>query len=257
MSHQLSMPVSLPYPHQDLYVLLGMTAHSTIPTALLKITCGLTCAQRHLISHFPYSSANSTYLFLRSCHRDHIFTSAFSLPTSTFSLQHSLTPSFYLNSLHPTQQTTMFVRLDKDLPEDPSYPADLAALGYKVNETGEFVKVNDAEGTHKHFTFFISDNGRVNETHKEAMHIAAREVVTKELAKLGVKEVYLTGESGAVLEEVKPEGPHLSLYATDLDALNGKNNVVVIVGEHNQDPGVFAYRMLMREGGIANGEYAS
>lgn len=148
----------------------------------------------------------------------------------------------------------MFVRLDKNLPEDPSYPADLTALGYKVNENGEFVKISSPN---EHFTFFISDNERVNEVHKEAMHIAAREMVAKELAQLGVKEIYLTGKDGAIVEEVKPEEKHLGLFATDLDLLGMKGEVVVIVGEHNQDPGIFAYRVLTRDEGMDKGEYTS
>lgn len=148
----------------------------------------------------------------------------------------------------------MFVRLDKKLPADPAFPADLGALGYKVNEAGKFVSVSD-EHKHHHFNFFHSDNERANEVRKEAMHIAAREVVKQELARLGVKEVYLTGDDGDIVEEEKPDGPHLSILTTDLDVLREKTNVVLIVGEHNQDPGVFAYRLLMDEGGIDEGDF--
>lgn len=149
----------------------------------------------------------------------------------------------------------MFVRLNKKLPADPAYPPDLAALGYKLNEAGKFVSIRD-EHAHMHFNFFHTDNERANEVRKEAVHIAARGVVKTELARLGVKEIYLTGEDGAVVEEAKPEGvPFLSLLATDLDVLRTKTDVVVIVGEHNQDPGVWAYRLLMKDGGVDEGEF--
>jgi hypothetical protein len=149
----------------------------------------------------------------------------------------------------------MFVRQHKTLPADPAYPANLEELGFTVNQRGEFISTSAEHNTQVYFNFFHTDNERVNEVRKEAMHTAARKAVKDELARLGVKEVFLTGDDGDLIEEEKPEGPHVTVYATDLDVLKEKMHVVVVIGEHNSDAGILAYRSLMREGGIDKGEF--
>lgn len=60
----------------------------------------------------------------------------------------------------------MFRRKSTSLPADPVYPANLKELGYEITSKGQFVKI----GTNEKFQFFITDNDRYNEVHKEAMH---------------------------------------------------------------------------------------
>ncbi|KAK5164356.1 uncharacterized protein LTR77_010052 [Saxophila tyrrhenica] len=148
----------------------------------------------------------------------------------------------------------MFVRTDKDLPVDPSYPADLTQLNYKLDDKGEFVKITNPEGPNKHFTFFISSSDRVNEVHKEATHTAVREIIKGELSKFGVRELFLAGGGGdEVLGGVQPKDKHMVVMTSDVEVLKEKNDVIVIVGELNQDMGVWAWRSCMREGGINGG----
>ena len=143
----------------------------------------------------------------------------------------------------------MFARKTNGLPPDPQYPADLLELGFRVNEQGQFVKTINGE----FFDFFHTDNDRANETRKEALHECARQVVIDELAKYGVKELYLTGEDGTEVVETKPGVKHTRILATDAKALSEKKDVLVVVGEHCQDPGIWAYRTLMKEGGLTSG----
>ena len=150
----------------------------------------------------------------------------------------------------------MFKRLNNDLPEDPTFSPDLAELGYKMNDQGEFVSISNPDGPNKHFVFFVSDNERVNETHKEAMHTAVREAVEQEMAVFGVKPVFLGGEDGdLIMGRLQPEGKHIKILATELEVLKDKKDVIVVVGEHNQDPGIWAWRSASREGGINKGEF--
>lgn len=149
----------------------------------------------------------------------------------------------------------MFRRLNNDLPEEPTYPTGLAELGFMIDDQGEFVTISNPDGPNQHFVFFASDNERLNEVRKEAMHTAVREAVEKEMAAFGVKPVYLGGEDGAtILGRVQPENKHIRIYATELEALKDKKDVIVVVGEHSQDPGIWAWRSVMREGGINKGK---
>ena len=141
----------------------------------------------------------------------------------------------------------MFRRLWNNLPKDPSYPADLTKLGYTLNAAGQFVKVSNPNEL---FQYHVTDNDRANEVHKEAMHECVRHTVLTELTALGVKEVYVH-EDGVV--DVKPEGPHIGILATELAELKEKRDVVVVAGESMQDLGIWAYRALMWEPGLEGG----
>ena len=74
---------------------------------------------------------------------------------------------------------TMFKRTEADLPKDPFYPANLADLGYTVNDEGQFVHVKTGE----FFEYSVTDNERANQMHCEAMHKCARKAVLDELTK--------------------------------------------------------------------------
>lgn len=123
----------------------------------------------------------------------------------------------------------MFRRLGHNLPEDPSYPSNLTALGYALNDKGQFV---DQQGGF--FQFFISDSDRANQVHKEAMHECMRAAVLEELEGLGVKPVYLCGTE--ILGATPPAGQHVAILATELAALRTKKHVVVVVNEASTSP---------------------
>ena len=139
-----------------------------------------------------------------------------------------------------------FVHTGKNLPADPAFVAKLEALGYKGNENGEFVEIANPS---KHYTFLHSNNDRANVMRKEAMHTAVREEVKKELAEFGVKEIYLSGDEGTEIKVVKPAAKHISILASNLEELATKKDVVVVIQEHTQDPGIWAWRLVTREAG--------
>jgi hypothetical protein len=148
----------------------------------------------------------------------------------------------------------MFVHTGENLPQDPDYPADLAKLGYKVNEEKQIVSISPEQ---HFFTFFHTSSARANDMRKEAMHESVRGLVMMDLADSGVVQVYLGGEKGKEIlgEGVKdkPKEKHLSILATKLEELKGKRDVVVVIGEPSEDVGIWAWRHMMTEGGIEGG----
>jgi len=141
----------------------------------------------------------------------------------------------------------MFRRLSHHLPKDPSYNANLDDLGFTLTPDGRFVKKDD---TDSFFDFFHTDNERANEVRKEAMHGCARSVVLSQLAEVGIAQLYVHDGGFA---RVKPDSPHVTILTTELGALSAKRDVIVVIGESMQDLGVWAYRILMREGGVQQG----
>nr|POE90092.1 hypothetical protein CFP56_20559 [Quercus suber] len=144
----------------------------------------------------------------------------------------------------------MFRRIAHRLPQDPVFPATLEKLGLRVTEDLHFV---DAL-TGKHIDNFVSDNERYNDVRKEAMHAATRRQMIAEASKQGMQEIYICDEidanGGARLAETKPEGKHITILTTKLEQLRKRNDVIILIGERNQDLGVFAYRSFMRHGGM-------
>jgi hypothetical protein len=145
----------------------------------------------------------------------------------------------------------MLVRTDKDLPADSYYVQDLEALGFRQNDDYQFVNSD----TGAFFDFFHSDSVRENEVRKEAMHKAARDCMIRELSNIGIKLAYLSGDTGTNLtnEKEEPQRPHVTILCSDMNKLRTAKNVVIVIGEHSQDLGVFAYRVLMNEGGMIHG----
>lgn len=143
----------------------------------------------------------------------------------------------------------MFKRLWENLPKDPQYPADFDNLGYRFNAQGQLVGKNSDE----FFDYFHTDNERVNDTRKEAVHESVRGRVKEELADLDVKEYYLTGHSGREIYDEKPDMKHVNILVTDREALKKKIDVILVVPDQNQDLGILTYRELLGAGGIERG----
>ncbi|KAK3700376.1 hypothetical protein LTR37_015987 [Vermiconidia calcicola] len=147
----------------------------------------------------------------------------------------------------------MFVRTNVDLPVDATSETTLIELGYKLNEKGQFVNFHTSNSTPSFFDFFVSDNENRNEENREKMHEAARTEVMKMLEKMGVKETFLWGEDGAEISNAKPTAPNVTILTTNLDELKAKKDVVVVIGDHNGDAGIWAYRHFLGEGGVDGG----
>ena len=64
----------------------------------------------------------------------------------------------------------MFRRLPSSLPKDSTFPADLTALGYFINDDDQIRMIEKPD---EKFLYTINRNERVNEMHKEAMNSKA------------------------------------------------------------------------------------
>lgn len=129
----------------------------------------------------------------------------------------------------------MFVHTGENLPKEPNYEPDLAKLGFKVDENNCIIGKHDS----KPFLFFHSSNERANELRKEAMHEAVREVVKDQLKMLWVNVVYVGGEDGKDVFKSKPKGKHIQIFATELEELKKKHDVIIMIGDPNEYPGIW------------------
>lgn len=78
----------------------------------------------------------------------------------------------------------------------------------------------------------------------------ARNEVLARLAHLDVDQLYIADNKHSI---ERPDGPHVSILTTSLEKLREKKDVIIVFNEHMQDLGIWAYRILMREGGIEKG----
>ncbi|OCK79508.1 hypothetical protein K432DRAFT_443837 [Lepidopterella palustris CBS 459.81] len=140
----------------------------------------------------------------------------------------------------------MFRRDAKSLPPDPVFPADLKAVGYFINETGHIRKIANPKES---FQYWLTNNDRYNEVHREAMHICTREAVNERMAALGIQILNLPQ-----MTATKPENqPHIPILITPAEILKTRKRVIVIINDDTQDLGVLAYRILHRAAGLNGG----
>ncbi|PHH59169.1 hypothetical protein CDD81_3671 [Ophiocordyceps australis] len=139
----------------------------------------------------------------------------------------------------------MFRRHWSGLPKDPSFPEDLKALGYFVNDKDE---VRLIENPDFYFKFFLSRNSRVNDRQRFAFNYALQRIIHSRLESLGLERIPLPlGTS--------PSQRHVPIYASA--NLGSKPRVVVIFGETVQDLGMLAGRVANGPGGIDKGSMVS
>ncbi|KAF2861518.1 hypothetical protein K470DRAFT_206446, partial [Piedraia hortae CBS 480.64] len=138
-----------------------------------------------------------------------------------------------------------FRRLSTDLPKDPVYPADLKELGFKQTDDGHFVNIETGE----YFAYRHTNNDRANEVRREAMTQCIRSAVFEALKEFDIKPLYCHGDTYSETAD----GPAVPILTTSRQSLKAKREVVMLVGEYNHDLGIFAYRLLMNEGGMEEG----
>ncbi len=61
----------------------------------------------------------------------------------------------------------MFRRLVAGLPQGPVFPEDAEKLGYFINDKDQIRKIKRPD---EKFQFYITNNARYNEVHREALH---------------------------------------------------------------------------------------
>jgi hypothetical protein len=141
----------------------------------------------------------------------------------------------------------MFRRSDWNLPEVPAVSSNLDDAGFSVSEAGRIEEVGNPG---EFFKFARYTQHHMNLKREEVVHCGVREVITSELAKLGVEKTYLSGDGGASIARTKPDGPHTAIYTTALPELELKKDVVVVIGEGRQDVGVWAWRTILGPEGL-------
>ncbi|EME86802.1 uncharacterized protein MYCFIDRAFT_77379 [Pseudocercospora fijiensis CIRAD86] len=130
-------------------------------------------------------------------------------------------------------------------PPEPEYEADLEKLGFRLNEKYQFVETGAV------FDYYHTDNDRANELRKEAFHTAARAKIAEVLSERhGIQELYLTG---GTYHHERPQEPHVSILCTKVSELKKKHDIVVVIGEAKEDPGIWGWRVAGKEGGIESG----
>jgi len=144
----------------------------------------------------------------------------------------------------------MFAASAFSLQAEPVYPKNFADLGCKMNSKGQIVQVSNE---HEFIPYHISSNERESEIHMEAVHSCVRKAVAAAAAGMGIKEVHLTESEGDVIMSTQPRGPHLRIFTSDLEHLKRKKNVLIVISEHDQDPGIWKWKHVMTEGGIDGG----
>lgn len=137
----------------------------------------------------------------------------------------------------------------RNAPAD-AFILDLTKIGLMINANGQIV---DKE-TGRFCDIFVSDSERFNDVYKEAIHECARKAITCELATVyNVKEVFLTGANGTDVEKHRPDEAHVTILATNLDQLKHCEDVVIVIGEHDKDLGIWSYRDIKNEPGLVDG----
>ncbi|PGH05043.1 hypothetical protein GX51_03140 [Blastomyces parvus] len=130
----------------------------------------------------------------------------------------------------------MFVFRAEALPKDPVFPADLKQLGYFINDQDQIKKISNPE---EDFVFKINTNDRYNEMQKEAMNTCIRQIVTSRLLNLGLQTLRLPIGAAA-------NAQHVPILTSP--AFQSQSRLIVVFGEPTQDLGIWAYRVISKEG---------
>ncbi|KAI9758191.1 MAG: hypothetical protein M4579_003165 [Chaenotheca gracillima] len=130
----------------------------------------------------------------------------------------------------------MFRQMNASLPPDPEYPADLAGLGYFINDKDQIKAIKNPA---QDFNYWVNKNERYNVKQREAMNTCIRKIVLDRLAALHVSALLLP--NGAA-----PTEPHIPILASE--DLSSRKRIVVVFNESAQDLGIWAYRSIGVEG---------
>ncbi|KAF2090185.1 hypothetical protein K490DRAFT_63056 [Saccharata proteae CBS 121410] len=140
----------------------------------------------------------------------------------------------------------MYRLLKAGLPADPTYTDKLNEMGYFIDADGAVRKIRPPHGT---FQYWISNNERVNDTHREAFHRIIMREIESRVAALGFSKLWLPQ-----LTDAKPKNePSVPILLPKKEELKKKKRVVVVVNEDFQDLGSMAFRLLTKEAGIEAG----
>ncbi|PYH40549.1 uncharacterized protein BP01DRAFT_351034 [Aspergillus saccharolyticus JOP 1030-1] len=130
----------------------------------------------------------------------------------------------------------MFVYRREDLPADPVFPANLAELGYFVNDKDQIRKISDPT---QEFQYKINRNSRWNDVQREAMNECIRKIVLSRLRKLGLVDLHLPLAAAT-------KKAHVPIMVSK--NLSAASHIIVLFGEPIQDLGIWSYRSVGSDG---------
>ncbi|QIW99321.1 hypothetical protein AMS68_004839 [Peltaster fructicola] len=145
----------------------------------------------------------------------------------------------------------MFATRTAHLGTERPLPADFDALSLQVNEQGQITKQDSTEP----FKYRISKHQRIVTLHLEATLKAIRNYIADRLAKHDIAPIFLDAELG--ISRVVPSKPHVPIFTSDLDRLRTKNAVIILCGEHDQEPTILTKLGVTGELGIDRGSILS
>ncbi|KAF5658502.1 mitochondrial 40s ribosomal mrp2 [Fusarium heterosporum] len=134
----------------------------------------------------------------------------------------------------------MFRRHWSSLPKDVSFPKDLAGLGYFLNDQDEIRSITNPDC---YFKFFSNKNSLKNAN--KFVLVALEDIIHDRLEKEGLQKFQLLPEN----EKHCPIffNPNITKTA----------RIVIVIGEHTQDLGFIAGRVVNGPGGVAKGSMVS
>jgi len=151
----------------------------------------------------------------------------------------------------------MFRRTDTDLPQDVSFPADLAALGLKRNILGQYVQIEHQDKFY-HYEQYATKS--TNDKLHEAVHEAIRHDVYDLLHKMGVNIFYVHGKDISITREDDEEEFKIPEDAPKIKMLHGgfdtvTEDVYVFIGDSRRELGIYSRMTTATAGGPLEGSF--
>jgi hypothetical protein len=147
-----------------------------------------------------------------------------------------------------------FRRTSTDLPKDVEFPASLTKLGFKIDASGCVV---DIENPKDFFSFDKYDKHDTNQKRYNAVHKAVRQKVHDILASMGVKPLYIDSSDDNkrlyYVGDKNPEKPSMKVLSSPGFSPSEDKELYVVVGDSNQDLGIWSRKSVLTEGGLNHG----
>ncbi|KAK7552307.1 Arb2 domain-containing protein [Phyllosticta citricarpa] len=144
----------------------------------------------------------------------------------------------------------MYRLAEAGMPQDPHYNADLKELGYFIDANSEIKTIRPP---HFYYPYTISNNDRVNDSFRDAMHECIMREIRERMAALGMPQLYVPQMSP---DKPKNE-PATPILVTNQQDLKKRKRIIVVINDDFQDLGMWAYRIASKEGGIEAGSVIS
>ncbi|KAK8234319.1 hypothetical protein HDK77DRAFT_310459 [Phyllosticta capitalensis] len=144
----------------------------------------------------------------------------------------------------------MYRLAEAGMPADPHYAADLKELGYFIDGNSEIKTIRPP---HFYYTYWLSNNERVNDAFRDAMHECITREIMDRMAALGVPPLWVPKMSPDKPKDVAAT----PILVTNQQDLKKRKRIIVVINDDFQDLGLWAYRIASKEGGVESGSVVS